>query len=363
MRPSRNNSPRSKEQQRLTSTPTITFDKGWRSIESLLLTPLLTTIAQGPTKKLKHQFQTSQCTSLYTHIYTMCTQKAPHNWSGKLYFEYRRHLQTHLQTQVLPALQQRIQRTATPTVANALALLQAMDVVWRHHCLYVTWTLKFFHYLNRFYVRRLAVDDLNTVTLKCFKEEVYDHVKDAVTAAYVVVVSAERDGGASKVVHDTMLERLTNMYLALGRGTSRIYDTELEQQLLHSAEEDTCRDSQRWLNQETTAGYLAKAEARLEEEQYRAKAYLLSATDAKLQHVVEVALLGSAQVQTVLLSHHVNLTGGGAGGGAGAETGTCGVCGVSGAGWWCRSGGTSKTTRCKEVLGINVEVVQLLRTC
>lgn len=65
------------------------------------------------------------------------------------------------------------------------------------------------------------------VTLKCFKEKVYDVVSKSLTSAYVSLVSHERSQHASKVTHDNMLERLTSMYVALGRGTPRVYESDL----------------------------------------------------------------------------------------------------------------------------------------
>ena len=108
-------------------------------------------------------------------------------------------------------------------------------------------------------------------------------VSKSLTSAYVSLVSHERSQHASKVTHDNMLERLTSMYVALGRGTPRVYESDLEIALLDSAKKDAGRDASKWVNSETTAGYLVKAEARLSDERYRANAYLCTSTDVKLQ--------------------------------------------------------------------------------
>ena len=73
--------------------------------------------------------------------------------------------------------------------------------------------------------------------------------------------------------------------------------------MLDSAKKDAGRDASKWVNSETTAGYLVKAEARLSDERYRANAYLCTSTDVKLQKVVENELLGENKIQTVLLAH------------------------------------------------------------
>ena len=301
----RRSSPRSNHHQNNTenNSTTILFDQGWRRLENELLKPLAEAIkvSRGNHAAIKRLFRSPQFTSLYTHIYTMCTQKAPHNWSGKLYFEYRRHLKEHLKKNVLPVIQQ-ISTRGDYTNANnehdSVQLLTVMDQLWKNHCLYVKWSCKFFHYLDRFYVCRLAVDDLKTVTLKCFKEEVYDQIQSEVTAAYVNLVSHERSAIKSSVAHDNMLERVTTMYLELGRGTTRVYEKDLEKILLSAAREDTKRDAFQWVNKDTTVMYLTKAEERLSDERYRATAFLHSSSDVKLQKVCEEELLGSTQIQT-----------------------------------------------------------------
>lgn len=318
-----NRSPRSNPQKRRSSprsqsssseNPTILFDQGWRRLEVELLEPLAQAIkaSRGDRVAVKRLFGSSQFTSLYTHIYTMCTQKAPHNWSGKLYFEYRRDLCEHLKKNVLPVIQQVASRGSYNDPSNdrdSIQLLTVVDQMWKNHCLYVTWSCKFFHYLDRFYVKRLAVDELKTVTLKCFKEEVYDHIQENVTSAYVHLVSHERSAAKSSVAHDSMLERLTKMYLALGRGTTRVYEKDLEKSILESARTDMSRDASNWVNRETTAVYMLKAEERLSDERYRATAFLHPSSDAKLQKVCEEELLGSIKIQTVVLSHTVSLSG------------------------------------------------------
>ena len=133
---------------------TFLFDQGWRRLESELLKPLAEAIkaSRGDRAAIKRLFRSPQFTSLYTHIYTMCTQKAPHNWSGKLYFEYRRHLCDHLKKNVLPVVQQISSRgdyTNSNNERDSVQLLTVIDQMWKNHCLYVKWSCKFFNYLDR----------------------------------------------------------------------------------------------------------------------------------------------------------------------------------------------------------------------
>ena len=153
-----------------TTENTINFSSGWNKIQQVLLTPLLQNITthRGNNAAIKHLFKAHELTSLYTHVYTMCTQKAPHNWSGKLYFEYRKFLNQHLETKVVPNLVRLVESSSYTSTdpKDSLQLLTVMDQIWKNHRMYVKWSIKLLHYLDRFYVKRLAVDDLKTG--KCF---------------------------------------------------------------------------------------------------------------------------------------------------------------------------------------------------
>ena len=158
-----------------TTENTINFSSGWNKIQQVLLTPLLQNITthRGNNAAIKHLFKAHELTSLYTHVYTMCTQKAPHNWSGKLYFEYRKFLNQHLETKVVPNLVRLVESSSYTSTdpKDSLQLLTVMDQIWKNHRMYVKWSIKLLHYLDRFYVKRLAVDDLKTgkcCFLRCF---------------------------------------------------------------------------------------------------------------------------------------------------------------------------------------------------
>ena len=287
----------------------ILFDDGWKRLESSLIKPLRQAVeaSQGDSRAIKRLFSQDKFASLYTHIYTMCTQKAPHNWSGKLYFEYRKGMGAYLKKTSLAAIQRQCDRalsggmefdSASPTAAEAV--LQEVDQQWQNHRVIDQWGRKFFNYLNRFYVQRLAVDSLDTVALKSFKENVFDVVKEQITAAFCCVVSHERMlSGVGR--NDAMLRRIVSMYYKLGRGTSRVYEQELEAALLKSARSDAAESSAAWLESESLSDYLLHAETRLDDESRRTEAYLRPGTHAKIQKVCDDELLGKSKVQTVML--------------------------------------------------------------
>ncbi len=286
----------------------VLFEDGWRTLEAGLIAPLQEAVeaSQGDGRAVRRLFGRGEFSALYTHVYTMCTQKAPHNWSGKLYFEYKKSLDRYLASRACPAVRRRCQDAATaeayPASAPqaATALLREVDQQWRNHLLYTKWAGKFLGYLDRFYVVRLAVDSLATVALKSFKANVFDAVKDHLTAAFCCVVSHERvHSGVGR--HDAMLSRLADMYHQLGRGASKVYEMELEKPLVERARADARASASAWLDRDTLAEYLQRAETRLDDEARRAEEYLRPSSHAKLQKCSDDELLAPSQIQTVLL--------------------------------------------------------------
>ena len=92
---------------------------------------------------------------------------------------------------------------------------------------------------------------------------------------------------------------VVRLYNRLGRGTSRVYEQDLEQRIL-SQHAQTRASSKAWLKSESLCDYLCRTETRLDDES-RAEAYLRPATHAKVQRVCDDELLGDAKVQTVML--------------------------------------------------------------
>ena len=79
--------------------PIILFDNGWK--EMLIGINKLIHILDDTNSE---QFTEDEYMQLYTVIYTMCTQRDPHDYSPQLYVKYREIYENYIVSTVIPNL-------------------------------------------------------------------------------------------------------------------------------------------------------------------------------------------------------------------------------------------------------------------
>ncbi|VVA37586.1 PREDICTED: cullin-1 [Prunus dulcis] len=65
---------------------------------------------------------------------------------------------------------------------------------WAKQKVMVRWLLRFFHYLDRFYIAERSVPGLNEVGFNCFRDLVYREVNANVRVAIIGLINKEREG-------------------------------------------------------------------------------------------------------------------------------------------------------------------------
>ena len=261
----------------------ISFEDGWSVIEKKGIRRLQKIVERGSNIKYRNE----DFVDLYTTIYKMCTQKAPSNWSGKLYFAHRKSIEQYLTDTVAPACMGKKHSTE--------AFLTELHQRWVNHKLLLKWQCKMFAYVNRFYVRRLAIDDLHTVGMKAFQKIVFQQGKTLAAKAVVQLIARERNNGVSNALDQRIIRDVTEMYLVMGNGNERVYEEFLEKPILLAATEESKSDSENWASKYGLANYLQRCESRLEEETDRVHYYLRKSTLPKLVKACEEELLTNAQ--------------------------------------------------------------------
>ena len=264
--------------------PTISFEEGWGMIEKNGIKRVQRIVEK---RGMKISFKPVEFTQLYSVVYTMCTQKAPQNWSGKLYFAHRKSLEQYLTETVQPALM--------ANKNNLDDFVRELHQRWMNHKVMVKWMVKIFAYVDRFYVPRLAIDDLNTVGMKAFQKTIFESCKDRAASAVVAMMARERNNASTNSGDHRMMKDITGMFLAMGMGKDRAYVDVLEKAILEAAAFESKRDATNWAGKYGLANYLQRAEARLEEETDRVHFYLHKNTLPKLMKVCEAELLGGTQ--------------------------------------------------------------------
>jgi len=142
---------------------------------------------------------------LYTLVYNMCNQQAPHCYTGKLYTLFGKSVRHYLNKVSLPAIQER------PPGAY---LVREVVSQWDDHCLISRWMCNFFDYVNRFYVRRGSLATLEQVCTTAFKTAIFDPIHRKLTSTLMALILADREAVA--VQHD----RRSMPLLVQGEGTA-----------------------------------------------------------------------------------------------------------------------------------------------
>ncbi|XP_016432694.2 cullin-1 [Nicotiana tabacum] len=223
-------------------------------------------------------FSSDEYVMLYTTIYNMCTQKAPHDYSQQLYDKYKEAVEDYINTIVLPSLKKK----------HDEFLLKELEKRWASHKLMVKWLLKFFHYLDKFFIKRAEVPALNEVGLTCFRDLVFQEVKGRVTDAVIALIDLEREG---EKIDRALLKNVIDLYIEMAKGKMQYYVNDFEEDMLRDTACHYTRKASSWIIEDSCPEYMLKAEECLQKEKDRASHYLHSSSETKLLEKVQNQLL------------------------------------------------------------------------
>ncbi|XLR08756.1 hypothetical protein S83_036694, partial [Arachis hypogaea] len=162
-------------------------------------------------------FSSEDYMMLYTTIYTMCTQKPPHDYSQQLYDKYKELFEEYIQSTGLmenlyhvdiglmvvlrvSGLVIVIDSRKQTWVINALATAATIQITyysqiveelvkrWANHKIMVGWLCRFFRYLETSIAARRSLPPLNEVGLTCFYDRVYKELNGKVRDAVISIV-------------------------------------------------------------------------------------------------------------------------------------------------------------------------------
>merc|ERR1719271_2402119 len=146
---------------------------------------------------------TEEYSSLYTTVYTMCTQKPPNNWSEHLYNNYCDAVKDYLSARILPRIKEK----------HDEAMLQELVRRWENHKLMIKFLSHVFKYLDRFYVKRLSLPELAEVGSQKFLEIVFNAVKREVRTAILELVRRERE---CEQVDKKLIKDVVGIFVEMG---------------------------------------------------------------------------------------------------------------------------------------------------
>ncbi|PHU13416.1 Cullin-1 [Capsicum chinense] len=143
---------------------------------------------------------------------------------------------------------------------------------WQSHKLMVKWLLKFFHYLDKFFIKRAEVPALNEVSLSCFRD----------------LIDQEREG---EKIDRALLKTLINLYIEMGKGKMDYYVNDFEEAMLRDSACHYSRKASTWIVEDTCPEYMLKADECLKKEKERVSHYLHTNSETKLLEKVQNQVL------------------------------------------------------------------------
>lgn len=223
-------------------------------------------------------FSSEEYMMLYTTIYNMCTQKPPHDYSQQLYDKYKQAFEEYISSTVLPSLSEK----------HDEYMLRELVKRWANHKVMVRWLSRFFHYLDRYFIARRSLPALNEVGLTCFREQVYDALKNKAKDAIIALIDKEREG---EQIDRALLKNVLDIFVEIGMGQMDSYEKDFEEHMLQDTGAYYSRKASNWILEDSCPEYMIKAEECLKKERDRVSHYLHSSSEPKLVEKVQHELL------------------------------------------------------------------------
>uniref|UniRef100_A0A0D9Y8K8 Cullin family profile domain-containing protein n=1 Tax=Oryza glumipatula TaxID=40148 RepID=A0A0D9Y8K8_9ORYZ len=244
--------------------PVVDLEDGWRDV--LAGVAKLKCILDG--SNVVHFFP-DEYMHLYTTVYNMCTQKPPNDYSQVLYDRYKQALDDHIESVVLPSLNEK----------HGEFLLREIVQRWEKHKLMVRWLRRFFDYLDRYYVTRRSLDSLKDLGWSSFRDLVFDKLKSTVATIVIGMIDDEREGN---LIDRALLKNALDIYVEIGDSQLNYYSDDFEQSFLNGTTDYYSKKAQTWILENSCPEYMLKAEECLQKEKDRVANYLHSTTEPKL---------------------------------------------------------------------------------
>ncbi|CAL9074423.1 unnamed protein product [Musa textilis] len=221
---------------------------------------------------------------LLSTIYNMCTMKTHYDLSAQLYEEYKKSLMDYLDSLVLPSLRSK----------HDEYMLKELVRRWFNYKVMVRWLSRFFHYLDRYFVKKRSLLPLREAGIACFRDVVYGEMKGKIKDAVISLIYQEREGSQ---IDRALLNSVVEIFIQIGLGSNEYYEVNFEDPLLRDTAAYYSRKASKWILEDSCPEYMLKAEECLKQETDRADHYLHPTTKQKLIENVEHQLLSVNEIQ------------------------------------------------------------------
>mmetsp|Transcript_25987 Transcript_25987/g.46178 ORF Transcript_25987/g.46178 Transcript_25987/m.46178 type:complete len:745 (+) Transcript_25987:89-2323(+) len=248
----------------------ITLEDGFKRILETGIRPFINMIET----RESDFFKARAFVELYDHIFRMCIQRDPYNWSEDLYRKYSESIQDYLKDIVKPALEKSRSKYER-------AYLEEWKTRYSNHARIVFGLSKLFMYLDRFYTPSTEnVLSLKKQGYKLFEDTIFNTYSQYARDAILSAINKERE---NEEQDRELLKACVNVFVDLGynlggQNKLRYYERQLQNDIVNDAGAFYRRCATSWLREDSCSAYLIKCEAALNAETARVKSYLHKST-------------------------------------------------------------------------------------
>jgi len=275
----------------------IQLEDGYQLVLHEGIRPIINLLETGKQEFLK----VDEFIKLYNVVFHMCIQREPYNWSEDMYDRYTQAIRDYLKTTVEPDLERARE-------SFEMDFLRTWAKRWSNHKLFVRALWGPFMYLDRFYTLNTdGILPLKDQGYRLYKEMVFDKFCSTASTFILNAIQKERE---SEVQDRHLLSQAVQVFVEMGFNFQdsklKLYQSELEKNLISHAGAYYKRKSRSWMDQDSCPSYLQKAEACLQNERNRVDSYLNPCTMDPLTRECYIQLLKEHQHELLNKSTGVN---------------------------------------------------------
>ncbi|KAK8682104.1 hypothetical protein V6N13_054501 [Hibiscus sabdariffa] len=205
-----------------------------------------------------------------------------HNPTGRicevLYEEYNKVFKDYNNGRVLPCLQGK----------KGKALVKETERRWSDHKVMTRWLVRFFHYLDRYFVPKRKVPPLQESALLCFYDLVFGEFSDQIRDAVLSLIDREREG---EDIDRALVKNIVSINVDVGQGSMEHYERDFEEAMFKATAAFYSTKAHSWIKNESYNDYMLKVECCLEHERETVSCYLQNTGQKKLLEIVEYELI------------------------------------------------------------------------
>ncbi|OMP10333.1 hypothetical protein COLO4_04603 [Corchorus olitorius] len=251
----------------------IKVGEGWAVIQEGI-TKLIQIIEGDQTQS----FTSQEYMRYYSTVYTMCCTLPIGANSQKVYDKYKSIFEDYINSKVLPSLQGKKHE----------ALLQELEKRWSNHKIMTRWLVRFFHYLDRYFVVTGKVPSTQEIGLSSFYNLIFEEMNNQIRDAIMSMIDSERQGNN---IDQGLVKNVLAIYVDVGQGSMKYYEKDFEDAMFKHTAAFYSSKASNWIKNESYKDYMLKVECCLKHERETVSCYLQNRSHNKLLEIVEYELL------------------------------------------------------------------------